>query len=677
VASEAETLATRHDGDVVDVYHAALRGFAVRMTDADAENLAREPDVASVEEDGFVHAQAVQAIGTGDSWGLDRIDQVSLPLNGTYTYQATAGLVHAYIIDTSISLTEPDLGGRATLGVDEVGGPACSNGATSHGTQVAGIIGGARFGVAKAVQMVSVRVLDCSETGTVSNVVSGIDWVTANAVKPAVANLSLAGATSPTLDSAVEQSVGAGITYAVAAGNSTADACNDSPADATGVMTVGATGVTDALASFSNFGSCVDIDAPGVGVTTDGSPSGGSTGTSFSTAFVTGVAALDLGASPCATPAQVASDITTHASPGLTPDPGGGPPKPLLFSGFVGANAPPGSPCTPPIVTPPANATSPPVPASGSGTFDGFVRGGDNQLWWTRSTNGVWAAYSPLGGYLTSDAAVASDASGAWVFVRGLDNALYYRRFDGTSWTPSWISLGGYVTSNPTAVSTPSGPRVFVRGFDNALYTGAFTGTAFSGWTSLGGLVTSNTAAAAWDGSGVRVFVGGFDHAVYTGRYAQGWSGWTSLGGTITSDPAAVFDGVRVWVFARGNNNNLFVGSSIAPNLTGFGWVGLGGTLTERPAAAIAESGSVRVFVRGPDNSIYTRSTLDNWGPGYENLGGTATTAPSAAGNSAGAVVLVRGPDQSLYSGSHQSGWHGWTTLGGTATTNPTITASP
>jgi subtilisin family serine protease len=309
----AQQLASAQGASIRFVYQNALKGFAAQMSQAGADALARNPLVSYVEQDQVVNAIATETLAGGSPWGIDRIDAHS-GLDSAYNYSLTGAGVTAYIIDTGILTAHTEFGGRASGGYTAISDGNGTNDCNGHGTHVSGTVGGSTYGVAKSVSLVAVRVLDCSGSGTVSGVIAGIDWVTAHHATPAVANMSLGGGASSSLDDAVRNSITSGVSYAIAAGNGNMagiaqDACNYSPARVTEAMTIGATDRTDTKASWSNYGSCVDWFAPGVGIKSAWNTSTTATntisGTSMATPHTTGVAALYLQANPSATPSQV------------------------------------------------------------------------------------------------------------------------------------------------------------------------------------------------------------------------------------------------------------------------------------------------------------------------------------------------------------------------------------
>jgi subtilisin family serine protease len=343
VDGQARSVAARHAGRITRVYRSALKGMTLQLSDAEVAALRADPSVFAVEQDQTVSINTTQ---TGATWGIDRIDQRSLPLSGTYVYNADGTGVTVYIIDTGINFTHSEYNGRAFTGVDEItpGGTAAD--CNGHGSHVAGTVGGTVYGVAKKVKLVAVRVLDCSGSGSYSQVIAGIDWVTAqkNAAPsvPSAANMSLGGPTSAALNTAVKNSVTAGVVYAVAAGNDGGDACLHSPAAEPTAITVGATDINDAFASFSNRGSCVDINAPGVNITSAWYNTNTATntisGTSMATPHVAGTIALYLQVNPTQTAAQVDAALKANAS--TTPVPAGTTNK-FIYSGFISATPQP------------------------------------------------------------------------------------------------------------------------------------------------------------------------------------------------------------------------------------------------------------------------------------------------------------------------------------------------
>jgi subtilisin family serine protease len=364
VDTEVDDISRNYNVKAKFRYKHTIKGFAGALPAAAVEALRHNPKVAYIEQDQEVHLVATES--NPPSWGLDRIDQQSLPLSSSYTYNTDGTGVDAYIIDCGILLSHTDFGGRAVTGIDEITPGGTATDGNGHGTHVAGTVGGSAYGVAKNVKLIAVRVLDNSGSGSTSGVIAGIDWVTGNhTTHPAVANMSLGGGVSTTLDDAVRRSIADGVTYCIAAGNSTADASTSSPARVTEAVTVGATDVNDGFAYFSNYGSIVDISAPGVNITSDWNTSTTATntisGTSMATPHVTGVAALYLAANPTATPDAVQNAIKSSGTSGKITSLPSGTPNLLLYS-LIGTTPPPSSSPAPapaaPTLSSPANGSS-------------------------------------------------------------------------------------------------------------------------------------------------------------------------------------------------------------------------------------------------------------------------------------------------------------------------------
>lgn len=338
IAAEVEQrvvdVAARHDLEVSQLYTHALHGMVVNADERKLAALLHDPRVDFVEQDGYVELSATQ---TGATWGLDRVDQRDRPLNGTYVYTPLAANVRAYIIDSGIRTGHTQFGSRLLSGYSAISDGRGTNDCNGHGTHVAGTVGGTTWGVAKQVRLVPVRVFGCSGGSANSTIIAGIDWVRANRVLPAVANMSLGGPVSSATDTATNNLINSGVTVVVAAGNNNgANACNYSPARVPNAVTVGSTTSTDARSSFSNIGSCVNIFAPGSSITsawyTSTSASNTISGTSMAAPHVAGAAALYLSGNPSASPATVRNRLYTNATTNRLTGIGTGSPNRLLYT---------------------------------------------------------------------------------------------------------------------------------------------------------------------------------------------------------------------------------------------------------------------------------------------------------------------------------------------------------
>jgi serine protease len=325
---------------LVETYSSsAIQGMLVTASETQLAEILNNPDVDFVEEDQIISVDPIfsaNAVQSGAIWGLDRINQRSLPLDGNYSYDFSGSSVTAYVIDTGVNINHNEFGGRASHGWDFVDNDSDATDCNGHGTHVAGTVGGSSYGVAKNVNVVGVRVLGCTGSGSNSGVISGINWVANNATGASVANMSLGGGASTATDNAVNNAVARGITFVVAAGNDNANACNYSPARATDAITVGSTASSDGRSSFSNYGNCLDIYAPGSSIKSAWYNSNSATktisGTSMAAPHVAGVAALILQENPGFSPAQVANELSSRSTKNSVSDAKAGSPNELLYS---------------------------------------------------------------------------------------------------------------------------------------------------------------------------------------------------------------------------------------------------------------------------------------------------------------------------------------------------------
>jgi aqualysin 1 len=389
------------------VYTTALDGFSATLNQGQLVALQHNPNVKWIEPDQVMELSSTQ---TGATWGLDRIDQRNLPLSTTYDYTPTGTGVRAYIIDTGINTAHTDFGGRASIAADYIGGG--SDDCNGHGTHVAGTVGSTTYGVAKDVTLLGVRVVDCTGTPNNSTVIAGIDWTAANAVKPAVATVSLASATSSTVDVAINGLINSGVITVVAAGNSNANACNYSPARVANAITVAASTASDGRWINSNYGTCVDVFAPGVRIVSTwiggASAIDSISGTSMAAAHVAGVAALYLQGNTTASQATVASAIINSSTPNKVVSPGTGSPNRLLYSPLT-------------------------VPGAGSITYTGSLPG--------TNTN----SYQPSSSGYTS---TLSGTHTGNLTGTGTDFDLYLEKWNGSSWATVATSLNSTSTES-------------------------------------------------------------------------------------------------------------------------------------------------------------------------------------------------------------------------------------
>ena len=442
---------------ILSVYTSAINGFAAMLNASALERLAKDPNVESIEQDRIVVLQGDQV---DPPWGLDRVDQRSGTRNSRYSYTNTGTGVTAYVIDTGVMASHIDFGGRVGAGYtvyDDGRGTTDCNG---HGTHVAGTIGGSTYGIAKAVSLIPVRVLSCSGSGSISGVIAGINWAISDHASgtPAVANMSLGGLYSASLNSAVANATEDGIVFAVAAGNNNRLACSYSPASEPTAITVGAIGGSDDRASFTNYGSCVDLFAPGVSIMSatiaSSSASRMLSGTSMASPHVAGAAALLLQSDPTATPAQIAALIVNSATPDAITGLAAGSPNLVLYTGAAFVSPNPVAPSVPTLLTAVGGVTQASL-AWNAPTQSGGADVTDYVVEYSSNSGSTWTVFAD--GVSTSTAAT----------VTGLVNGTTYQfrvkavSSGGTSEASSTVTAIVGVPSAPTSLSaTPLGLSV-------------------------------------------------------------------------------------------------------------------------------------------------------------------------------------------------------------------------
>lgn len=661
VASKQPAVFARSAGATpLAVFTHALNGFTADLTASQVAALAQDPSVTRIEPDRVVGIDATQSPAT---WGLDRIDQRNLPLNSSYTYTATGAGVKAYIIDTGILGTHSDFGGRVLSGYTAISDGNGTTDCNGHGTHVAGTVGGTTYGVAKSVSLVPVRVLSCAGSGSTTGVIAGVDWVTADhaAGTPAVANMSLGGSTSASLNAAVARSITDGVTYAVAAGNSNTDACTASPASEPTAITVGATGSTDARASYSNFGTCLDVFAPGSGITSDWITSTTATntisGTSMATPHVVGVAALLLSADSTATPATITARLLANATPSVVTDTRTGSPNLLLASGTFtpGPVTAPSEPRN--LVAAVGNARitltfDVPADTGGAAITDYVIQQASGGGAWTTVVDGISNATTVTVTGLTNGttysfraAAVNSASTGAYsgvITAMPAPAATNDAFADAAPITGSTGSLAGSTVNTSREPNEPThggyggSASIWYRwtapsdgtlalstqgsSYDTLL--GAYTGNSLSALTTLGanddfgGGLWSSVTVTVTAGTTVKIAIDGWN----------GSRGSTVLGWTFTQTAAPTAPTAPTGVTASAGNGKVSVGW-LAPSSTGRSAI-TGYTATANPGGAKCSTAGTRACTIGSlrNGTAYTVTVTAT-----NAIGTSPASAPSAA----------------------------------------------
>jgi len=592
-ATVAQEMAAPRGGQVFKAYEHALKGFAVRMPEARVRELLSDPRVAYIEENGYVEAIGTQSSAT---WGIDRTDQRDLPLNSTYNYNVDGTGVHAYIIDTGVRLTHSEFTGRMGTSYDAVTTGGNANDCQGHGTHVAATVAGTTYGIAKKATVHAVRVLNCQGSGTNADVIEGMDWVAANHVKPAVANMSLGGGASQATDDAVQRMFAAGVTVAVAAGNDNANACNYSPARAPNAITVGSTTNTDARSSFSNFGTCLDIYAPGSNITSAGITSDTSTatmsGTSMASPHVAGVAALYLQSNPTATAQQVRDALVAGGTLNKVTSAGTGSPNVLLYSMFIGGTPTPGD-----TTAPTTSISSPTGGATVSGTTTISASASDNV--------GVSRVEFFAGGTL-----LGSDTTSPYSFdwnTSGVANGGYSlttRAYDAAGNVGSSAEVSVTV-SNTTGSCSITEQRLLNPGFESGNVS----------WLTSSGVISSGTTGSAPRTGTFKAWMNGYgtartdfvyqDITIPSGACSASLTFWVKIT-TAETTTSTVYD--RLAVQVRNTSNTVLATLATYSNLN------KSADYVQRTFDLKAYAGqTIRVYFNGTeDSSAATSFFLDD-----------------------------------------------------------------
>ncbi|TKV28841.1 serine protease [Arthrobacter sp. NamB2] len=480
----------------------AVRAAVVTLTPAAAADLAASAQVQAVEVDAVMEVTATQQPAP---WGLDRIDQRTLPLSGSFTTATTGAGVTAYVVDSGVLGSHAEFGGRVGTGWSAIADGRGAGDCNGHGTHVAGTIAGATYGVAKAATVVPVRVFGCTGSGYTSDVIAGLDWVAGHhaAGTPAVVNLSLGGAASSTVDAALQGVINDGVTAVVAAGNSAADACSTSPARLAAALTVAASDSSDRQASFSNFGSCVDLYAPGASVLSASYTSDTSTatmsGTSMAAPHAAGAAALLLGQQPSMAPAQVTATLNGTATTGVVMAAGTGTPNRLLYTG-----SPAPAPAPAPVAKAPTAPTTVSATAEVSAAALSWVKGSDGGSALTGQTITVHSGTQVISNVTVAASATTARITGltagkAYAFTVTATNSIGSSPASARSNTIT--PLVATAPAAPTAVKATAGSRSaslsWTKGSDGGSALTSHTITAYSGTQRIGAVTIAGTATTA------------------------------------------------------------------------------------------------------------------------------------------------------------------------------------